>query len=137
MGTLILFGWLIANFICQAKRGIIVTLIAQLIPAVAGIAAWSAMQIHVVPEMSAGPLRDYLPLGGAVLAAFLATVLLTRFLLAISEMAAVFSVVLSYACVVGAVYAGNTLVDSVDSGQQRIDQHRHEQGIQFQDLLGN
>lgn len=136
-GALLLFGWLIANFIFQAKRGIIVTLLAQLIPAAAGLAAWSALHIHVVPELSAGPLRDYLPIGASLLAVFLATVLVTRFLLGISEMAALFSVVFSYACVAGAVYAGRTLVDSVDTGQQRIEQHRQEQGNQFEDLLGN
>ena len=126
LGTLLLLGWLIANFIFAAKRGIILTFIAQILPAAAAAAGWIAVTIYAVPDLNAGAIRDYLPLAAAILAGFLTTMIATRFFLGISEGKTFFCVVASYACVIGAIYFGGSVVTQVDSGLEGLEEVQQE-----------
>lgn len=135
-GALLIFGWLITNFVFSAKRGFIVTLLGQIVPGAAAIAGWIAVTIYAVPELSAGPVRDYLPLAGAVLAGFLATMIISRFIFGISEGASIFAVILTYVCVAGAIFLGGTLVKTVDSGMQNFQETKEQRDAETDSLLG-
>ncbi len=126
IGTMILLGWLISNFVLSAKRGIIVSFLGHALPAVAAAASWVAVVLYAVPELNAGAVRDYLPLAGAVLGGFLGTLLLTRFLLGISEGGCLMSVILTYACVAGAIFLGGSLVREVDSNLDNLEHKKEE-----------
>lgn len=132
---LLILGWLIASFVFQAKRGFIVTFLANLIPAAAAAAGWIAMTIYAVPEMGPGLIRDYLPLAAAILGAFLATLLLSRFLLGISEGATLFSMILTYVCVGGAIFFAGTIAGEVDSGLDSIEQKTEERDSEADSIL--
>jgi len=134
---LLIIGWLISNFVFQAKRGFIVTLIANLIPAAAAAAGWIAVTIYAVPELGPGIVRDYLPLGAAILGAFLATMLISRFLFGISEMATIFSMILTYGCVAAAIFFGGTIAGEVDSGLDSIEEKKEERKSETESLLSN
>lgn len=134
---LLILGWLITNFIFQAKRGFLLSFIANLIPAAAAAAAWIAVSLHAVPELSAGPIRDYLPLGAAVLGAFLGTMLLSKFILGISEGATVLAVIFTYICVGAAIYFAGTLAAEVDSSLDSIEQKSDEKKSEAEWLLNH
>jgi len=121
VATLLIVGWIVASLIFQAKRGFILTLIAQVLPAIAAGAAHVATERYVVGEIGAGPIHDYLPLAAAILGAFLCTLTLTRWLLGIGEMASFFSVLITYACVIASVFMGSELVTQVDEGFDDIE----------------
>jgi len=135
VGTMIIFGWLISNFVMSAKRGIIVSFLAHALPALAAAAGWVAVVLYAVPELNAGAVRDYLPLAGAVLGGFLATLLLTRFLLGISEGGCLMSVILTYACVATAIFLGGTLVREVDSNLDNLEHKKEEREREADSIL--
>jgi len=135
-GTLLIFGWLISSFIFSASRGFLITFIAQAIPGAAAIAGSVAVTIYAVPELNAGPVRDYLPLAGAIFAAFLSTMLLSRFLLGIKEGSAILAVIFTYACVAGAIFLGHNLVESVDSGMQNLEEKKEQRESDTNSILG-
>lgn len=137
LASLLILGWLISSFVLQAKRGFIVTFIANLAPAAAAAAGWIAVTLYAVPELGAGPIRDYLPLAAAILGAFLGTLLLSRFLLGISEGATLISVVLTYICVAAAVFFGGTLAGEVDSGIDSLEKKKEQRDAEAESLLGN
>lgn len=134
LGALLLFGWLIANFIFSAKRGLVVCFLAQLMPAVVAAIGWIAVTIYAVPEMEPGTIRNILPWIGAFLGGFLGTLLLTRFFLGISEGKTFFSIIFTYAIVFGVIYLGGTLVREMDTGlgtlqEKRDDRERDTESI--------
>ncbi len=135
LAVLLIFGWLIANFIFAAKRGFILTFIAQALPGAAAIAGWIAVTLYAVPELNAGAIRDFLPLAGAILAAFLTTMIFARILLGISEGKAFFSILLSYAFVAGAIYMGGSLVKTVDSGLDNLEHEKQERESEAESIL--
>ncbi|MEM0965968.1 MAG: hypothetical protein AAGJ81_07475 [Verrucomicrobiota bacterium] len=126
LGTLLILGWLIASFIFSAKRGFILTFFALVLPGVAALAGSIAVNIYAVPALSAGPVREYLPIAGAVLGGFLATLILTRFMLGISEGSTVLCTIMSYACVTGAVFLGGSLVTEADSSIDNLERQSEE-----------
>jgi len=134
-GVLLIFGWLIANFIFSAKRGLVVSFIAQALPGAGAIAGWIAVTIYAIPELNAGPVRDYLPLAGAILAAFLTTMIFSRFLLGVSEGKALFSVILTYACVAASIFFGGTLVETVDEGIQGLEEKKEQRDSEADSVL--
>lgn len=135
VGTMILLGWLIANFVLAAKRGIIVSFLGHSLPALAAAASWVAVVLYAVPELNAGVVRDFLPLAGAILGGFLATLLLTRFLLGISEGRCLMSVILTYACVAGAIFLGGSLVREMDSSLDNLEEKKEERDRDADSIL--
>tara|TARA_R100000027_G_scaffold61554_3_gene52978 strand:- start:9266 stop:9775 length:510 start_codon:yes stop_codon:yes gene_type:complete len=135
LGTLFILGWLIANFIFAAKRGILLTFIAQLLPIAAAAAGWVAVSIYAIPDLNAGFIRDYLPLAGAILAGFITAMIATRFFLGVSEGKSFFCVVASYACVAGAIYFGGTVVTQVDSGLEGLEMQQQEHEKETNSIL--
>ncbi len=110
LGIVLLLGWVLANFLFAAKRGILICFLGQLLPALAGGAGWVAVRVYAVPELQPGVVREWLPWGGAGLAALLGTLLLTRWILGVSELRALLSVVLTYGGVIAFfVFAGEYL----------------------------
>jgi len=135
LGTLLLLGWLIANFIFSAKRGIVLTFVAQILPGIAALAGWIAVTLYALPELNAGLIRDYLPLGGAVLAGFLATLLMTRFFLGISEGKTLLSVTFTYICVVASIFLGGSLVREMDSSLENLGNQTEERKKEADSIL--
>lgn len=135
LAAILLLGWLIASFILQAKRGFIVTFLAHAVPAAAAAAGWIAVTLYAVPELEAGAVRDYLPIGGAVLGAFIATLLLSRFLLGISEGATLVSVILTYACAAGAIFFAGSLAGEVDSSLESLEGKSEERRQEADSIL--
>lgn len=135
LGVLLIFGWLISNFIFSAKRGIIISFIANLLPGAAAIAGWIAVTLYAVPELNAGPVRDYLPLAGAILAGFLATMIFSRFILGITEGKVLISMIMTYACVAGAIFIGGSLVKNVDSGLESLENKQNERQQESDSIL--
>lgn len=132
---LLILGWLVTSIVFQAKRGFVITFVANLIPAAAAAAAWVAVTLYAVPELNAGPVRDYLPLGAAILGAFLGTMLLTRFLLGISEFSTIFAVVLTYVCVGASIFFAGTIAGEVDSGLEKIEEKTEERKNEADSIL--
>jgi hypothetical protein len=135
LGAILILGWLIASFVLSAKRGFIVSFLAHIVPAAAAAAGWIAVTIYAVPELGAGAVRDYMPLAGAILAAFLATMLLSRFLLGISEGATLLSVLLTYACAAGAIFLGGSMVGQVDSSLDSLDEKNKQRQKETESIL--
>jgi len=135
LGSLLLFGWLIANFIFSAKRGLVVCFIAQITPAVAAAASWIAVSLYAVPELEPGTIRDILPWVGAFLGGFLGTLLLARFFLGISEGKTFFSVIFTYAIVATVIYLGGTLVGEMDSGMDTLQEKQQERERETESIL--
>jgi len=132
---LLILGWLVTSIVFQAKRGFVLTFIANLGPAVAAAAAWVAVTLYAVPEINAGVVRDYLPLAAAILGAFLATMLFTRFLLGISELSTILAVILTYICVGASVFFAGTIAGEVDTSLENIEEKTREKELEAGSIL--
>lgn len=135
IGVLLIFGWLITSFIFSAKRGFIIAFIGLALPGAAAIAGWIAVSIYAIPELNAGPVRDYLPLAGAIVAAFLTTMIASRFVLGITEGSTFLSVVLTYICVGGGIFLGGSLVQNVESGLEQLENSKEERNRESDSIL--
>jgi hypothetical protein len=137
IGTLLLVGWWVANFVCSVQRGVVVSFVSHVVPGAAGAAGWLAVAVLLVPEVEPGPLREGLPLAGAVAGAGLAAVVVTRSVLGLSATGAIVSVGLTYACVAGAILVGGSFVREMDSGLNNLADHRERRELDTRSVTGS
>jgi len=124
LGTLVLFGWLIVNFVCSTRKGILVTFFSLAIPGILGAFGWIAAMRFGVPQLDAGPLRDQLPILVALSVVLITSFFITRKLLGTSEKACLVALVCTYACVFAAIQLGGSLVHEMDTSLSSLEEKK-------------
>lgn len=135
VGTLVLAGWFVANFVCSARKGIVVSFFAHTVPAAAAACGWIAARLYLVPDMAAGPLRDFLPLAAAMAAILVVSFFTTRSWLGISEGGSVVAIALTYACVAAAILLGGSLAREMDSSLRSLEAEKQQREADTQLLV--
>lgn len=122
--SLILCGWLVANFTCSSRKGLIRSVSSQVAPVLVAVIVWAVLLRHAVPSIEQANLKTIVPIGGAVVSGLLASLLITRPLLQVSSLASVLSNLITYACVAAIVAFGGTLVRDMDSSLQGLEENK-------------
>ena len=135
LGSLVFFAWMITNLICSHRKGIFASFFSQAIPGFAAILGWIALHRHVSPRLEGEGLQTLGPIVGAILIGMVASLLTSRKILGISGSSSIVTNFLTYACVLGMIFLGGSLVREMDSSLHTLEHEKAQRETDTQNIL--
>lgn len=107
----------------QTNKGFFEALLALVCPIVVGLLAYGLVDWQVVPQIEAEWVEQYLALGVMAAVALLVVLLLSKRFIVLGAFMTLIIFVLASAAAVGAYFATNVALVTIDKGSEQIKQH--------------
>tara|TARA_R100000027_G_scaffold67731_1_gene68251 strand:+ start:5693 stop:6232 length:540 start_codon:yes stop_codon:yes gene_type:complete len=138
LGSLILFSWIITNFVSDGRKGPFRSFFAQALPGLAALLGWIGTRIYAGPHIQpSSPLQTLLPILGAIIAALVVSGFTARRLAGTSVKSGIVSLVLTYAVVTGVIYLGGSLVRDMDSSLTQLEKKKEQRDNDTRSIIEN